>query len=105
MIAAELMSAGVSDDRIQVVPDEQQANLTALEMARSGDLVLILADAVARSWKQIIYFKPGEEVVASQPKAATVDIPPDIIGEFELDDSLELIRDEKGVRIARESED
>ena len=71
----------------------------------AGDLLLILADSIARSWKQIIYFKPGDEVVADQAGPAAVEIPPDVIGSFELDDNLELIRDERGVRIARESED
>jgi cyanophycin synthetase len=41
----------------------------ALEMARGGDLLLILADQVTRSWKQIIYFQPGEDVVSEHSGA------------------------------------
>jgi cyanophycin synthetase len=74
-------------------------------MARGGDLLLILADHVARSWKQIIYFEPDEDVVASAPSGKTVDVPEEFFGDFHFDEDLELIRDERGVRIARESED
>jgi len=105
ILAAALGEAGVEKHRIQLVPDEQEANLTALQMSRSGDLLLVLADSIARSWKQIIYFKPGEEVVAAEARPAAVEIPADVIGSFELDDNMELIRDERGVRIARENED
>lgn len=105
MLQRALIDAGIEDQYIHVVADEQEANLSALKMARAGDLVLILADAVARSWKQIIYFKPDDEVVPIQPKTGGVEIPEDIVGGFEFDDSMELIRDDRGVRIARETED
>ena len=105
MLRTALREAGIEDYCIQVVPDEQEANLCALQMAQAGDLVLVLADKIARSWKQIIYFKPGDEVVAAQAKPAAVEIPPDVVGGFEIDADMELIRDERGVRIARETED
>jgi cyanophycin synthetase len=50
-------------------------NLAALEMARGGDLVLILADNVTRSWKQIIYFQPGEDVVSESLGAPVIEMP------------------------------
>lgn len=105
MLATGLREAGVENQQIEVIADEQEANLGALKMARAGDLVLILADAVARSWKQIIYFKPGEEIVPIQPKTPVIEVPPDILGEFELEENMELIRDSRGVRIARDIED
>ena len=74
-------------------------------MARAGDLLLVLADNVARSWKQIIYFKPGEDVLTDAPPATAIEIPQEFFGEFEFDEDMELIRDERGVRIARETED
>ena len=67
--------------------------------------MLVLADHVARSWKQIIYFKPGDEVEQIAPVSQTVEVPQEFFGEFELDEDIELIRDERGVRIAREAED
>ena len=67
--------------------------------------MLVLADHVARSWKQVIYFKPGEDVLADAPPPKAVEIPQEFFGEFEMDDEMELIRDERGVRIAREQDD
>lgn len=100
-----LMEGGVDGDAIDIIENEEDANLAALKMARGGDLLLILADHVARSWKQIIYFEPDEDVVASAPSGKTVDVPEEFFGDFHFDEDLELIRDERGVRIARESED
>ncbi len=100
-----LIDNGVDDSRIEIVEDEEAANLHALNMARANDLVLILADHVARSWKQIIYFKPGDDVVSEAPAAKAMPVPEEFLGSFELEADLELIRDERGVRIARESED
>ena len=100
-----LIDAGVSPDAIAVADSEEQANLAALEMARGGDLVLILADNVTRSWKQIIYFQPGEDVGSSPAERPVVEIPEALLGQFSLAEDLELIRDERGVRIAREAED
>ncbi|NNL62877.1 MAG: cyanophycin synthetase, partial [Woeseiaceae bacterium] len=98
-----LLEAGVPADHIEVVPDEQEATMRALEMAVHGDLVLILGDNVKRTWKQIIYFKSGAKVAASGPGApATIDLP-DVDG-FSLDEDLEIISDERGVRIARSEE-
>ena len=100
-----LMENGVSDVQIEIVEEESAANEAALGMAKAGDLILVLADHVARSWKQIIYFKPGDEVMEHTPASTTVEIPQEFFGEFEFDESMELIRDERGVRIAREAED
>jgi UDP-N-acetylmuramyl tripeptide synthase len=35
---------GIESDRIELVPDEQEATSKALEIAAPGDLVLVLAD-------------------------------------------------------------
>lgn len=100
-----LLDAGVEAGHIELIEEEEAANTAALTMARAGDLLLILADHVARSWKQIIYFKPGEDVLREAPAARSIEIPQEFFGEFEFDDDMELIRDERGVRIAREAED
>jgi cyanophycin synthetase len=100
-----LLDNGVAEEQIEIIEEEEAANNAALNMARAGDLLLILADHVARSWKQIIYFKPGEEVLRDATPAKVMDIPQEFLGEFEFDEDMELIRDERGVRIARESED
>ena len=58
IMAAALLAAGVPQSAIAVIPDEQEAIDAALRMGRPGDLLLVFADALARSWKQIIYFRP-----------------------------------------------
>jgi cyanophycin synthetase len=83
-------------------------------MGEPGDLLLIFADALVRSWKQITKFKPlgGAAVkVVAPPLArvpfsdAKIDSRIEAAGahpEFNLDG---LIRDERGVRLAPESDD
>jgi cyanophycin synthetase len=100
-----LIEHGVDAGSIEIIEREEDANQHALELARGGDLLLILADQVTRSWKQIIYFQPGEDVVSDAPERGAVEIPEEFFGDFSLDEDLELIRDERGVRIARESDD
>jgi cyanophycin synthetase len=54
---------GVAPDRIHEVLDERAAVDFTLRHARPGDLVVVFADDVTRTWKQVIYF--GRE----EPKA------------------------------------
>ena len=53
-----LLEHGVAADQIAVIPDEQAAVDAALREAQPGDLVLIFGDAITRSWKQVIQFRP-----------------------------------------------
>jgi len=103
IIAAALRERGVPAKAIDVIPDEQQAVDHALRSGRPGDLVLIFADALTRTWKQITKFRPegappaaerGEPVLLTTPaeEAMTVDMEG-------------LVRDERGIRFARESDD
>jgi cyanophycin synthetase len=135
--AAALRAKGVPEEAISIIPDEQEAIDAALRMGQPGDLLLVFADALVRSWKQITKFRPdgaaveesSAEVVApadesslAAPAARTRtgtserragDGPADAvdhaagiasIGEPAL--NLEgLIRDERGIRIAPETED
>jgi cyanophycin synthetase len=70
--ATQLRSRGVPDSAISIIPDEQEAIDAALNMGQPGDLLLIFADALIRSWKQIIKFRPAG-VTASEPAAASGD--------------------------------
>ena len=100
-----LLASGVPDKQITVIADEQRAVDAALRMARAGDLLLVFGDSIARTWKQIIHFRPdgrGAAAAASPPARVEVTAPGP---GAELPDSEQLIRDERGVRLAREADD
>jgi len=107
IMADALRAAGVPDDRITIVPDEQQAVDAALAMAEAGDLLLVFGDQVTRTWKQIIHFQPEgaqrpvlvEQAAPAQPLRTRPD------ADAALPELANLIRDERGVRFARESDD
>jgi len=108
MLEAELLAMGVPAAHITVIPDEQQAIEGALRMARAGDLLLIFADAVSRSWKQVIYFKPEREAggaVAPRPPTRAPSLATPETSSSGLPEGAELIQDERGVRIARTQDD
>ena len=105
MLRRVLIDAGVSEDQIEVIPDEQACVHQALQMARPGDLVLMFGDDTTRCWKQITNFDVDEDIVVSESEedsAATASVD---VEEYVLDSSVNLIRDERGVRLAREESD
>jgi cyanophycin synthetase len=110
--AQALREAGVPENDITVIPDEQEAIEAALRMGEPGDLLLIFADALVRSWKQITKFKP--EGTAANPAARSPRSPaPEAKSEDKFETSAAapefnmegLIRDERGVRLAPEGDD
>jgi len=103
MLKNRLLELEIPADRIEVIPDEQEATARALESSANGDLVLILGDNTKRTWKQIIYFNSGAKAEDADTKAQmSIDLP-DIEG-FTITDDVEIISDERGVRIARGEE-
>jgi cyanophycin synthetase len=62
--SAALQARGVPEAAISVIPDEQEAIDAALHMGQPGDLLLIFADALTRSWKQITKFRSSPELAA-----------------------------------------
>lgn len=104
MLKNGLLEAGISAGRIDVIPDEQEATHAALQMAEPGDLILVLADAIKRTWKQIIYFdsEAKSDVITKKP-SIKLDLPQAEV--FSFDESIEIISDERGVRLAREAGD
>ncbi|HMB74959.1 MAG TPA: Mur ligase family protein, partial [Kiloniellaceae bacterium] len=115
-----LIAAGVAPDAIDVIPDEQEAVQAALEMGDAEDLVLIFGDNIARTWKQIIYFNREDEAgddeaasaepasaprLQSEPAHAAQPVPdaPEVPETLSAD-GVELVRDARGVRLAREPE-
>ena len=113
---------------VTMIVDEAQAIDAALKMGRTGDLVLIFADALVRGWKQIVNFNAGEhESVVPAPRAARAvpreavkeEAPADDIVPAKTPaahqpmpitwssrvDELVLLRDTRGVIPAREAND
>ena len=96
IIARALRESGVDADAISVIPDEQEAIDAGLRMGQPGDLLMVFADALARSWKQITKFKP-EGTAAAPAKAA--ELPPlRTVAAEEPEFDLEgLVREERGL--------
>jgi len=106
MQADALAAAGVPTGHIQTIPDEQEAVDAALRMARKDDLVVMFGDKVNRTWKQIIYFVPDDaEPSRSEAGAHVVDFEPEAVPEIAMRPAAGLVVDERGVRLARETEE
>ena len=104
MLREALLEAGVSPQAIDVIPDEQEAIEAALRRGRSGDLMLIFADALVRSWNQITRFRAADAPSTTGEPAGTPAFVDSAAGDIPLDEGQLLIRDERGVRLARETE-
>jgi cyanophycin synthetase len=107
MIEARLLELGVDRRDVEVITAEHEAVLHALNSASEGDLVVIFGDDITRCWKQIINFEADDDGDSDQGdgKAVTSYVEEDPAA-FRLEPGDELIRDERGVRIARqEAED
>jgi cyanophycin synthetase len=112
MLEKTLIEDGYPKEHMQVIPDEQDAIAAALSMARRGDLLLVFADMISRSWKQIIYYKPdGDEArlrrPASNPPPPKEPSSPSVsrLRAQEAFSGETVIQDERGVRLARETDD
>jgi cyanophycin synthetase len=99
-----LQAGGVAEADISIIADEQQAVDAALRMAGPGDLVLVFAYALTRTWKQIIRFKPEGDMPMAAQRAEVPAL------ETTLDEQLVaamegVVRDERGLRFEREESD
>ena len=79
----------------------------ASDIASLGqNLLLVFADKVSRSWKQIIYFQPEHKSVPPPaPSEVKMTQPFAIDARTGVVEGAELIEDARGVRIARETDD
>ena len=106
IIARALLAAGVAEEAIQQIPDEQQAIDAALRMGRPGDLLLVFADALARSWKQITKFAPDGAGPRSARKVELPSLEPAPSADEAVVAAMEgVIREERGLVFARHDED
>jgi cyanophycin synthetase len=105
MLRNQLIANGVADSAVDIVPLEVESVAAALDMAQEGDLVVLFADDVRRSWNQVIHYEvdSDREDAAETTKSAHsfVEADPEA---FSLEPGARLVRDERGVRLAREEE-
>ena len=106
LIAATLREHGVADHQISIIPDEQDAIDAGLRMAQAGDVLLVFADALVRSWKQVIKFKPeGAPQKVAIVAEKTVEEDATVEPGFSPEQWEGISRDERGIFISRESDD
>jgi len=106
MLRDQLLESGAAESCLQVIPNEVSAVNAALEMATDGDLVVIFGDNIERCWNQVA----GHQVDGEEPTGAIDEKPVQSFVEedpeaFTLEPGSELIKDERGVRIARVDEE
>ncbi len=104
IIATALRANGVVDAAITIIPDEQLAIDAALRMGQPGDLVLVFADALARSWKQITKFQPDGDMPKAAPKVE-LPLPEPALDEHALAAMEGVVREERGLVFEREESD
>ncbi len=118
LMAKALRAAGIAEDRFAIVIDEAEAIEAGLAAGKPGDLVVIFADNLTRSWKQIIYFGGGDpstavgeptlSPVTVQPATAPAAVAPPVTDDeptITSSGGRQVIADSRGVRLARETED
>jgi cyanophycin synthetase len=113
LMAAALAEANVPADRFEIIVDEVAAVDAALRLAQPGDLLTVFGDNITRTWKQIIYFEDPTSEGALEPEhrqtqpIAEPEVPRAAFAEVverHLDGAA-IIVDERGVRLARETDD
>ncbi len=105
LLSKGLKQNGVEQSHIEIIEDETEAVDAALRMAESGDLLLIFGDDITRCWKQIIHFNPDNIEPVKQAGEASDKgyVLPDP-GAFSYGEGQKIIRDERGVRLAKVDE-
>ena len=104
MLQKQLLDSGTNTDQIEIIADETSAIAHALGIAQEGDLLLIFGDNITRCWKQIIHFNTDNQ--KSNLPANDAAVSNVIVNEDEKDfiESMSLVKDERGVRLARMEE-
>jgi cyanophycin synthetase len=104
MLQQQLLESGVSEDQITIIANEVEAIEHALGIAQDDDLLLIFGDNITRCWKQIIHYNPENQ---KSKTSTTENVVSNVIVEEENNDldSMQLIKDDRGVRLARIEED
>ena len=94
-----LLELGVEDDNIHVIPEEDKAVEFSLNMAEEGDLLVITAEDLPGTWKQITTFD-SDDRPTKETLPGTKVFPPGKAREYELESDEEIIIDDRGARIS-----
>jgi len=105
LLREALLESGVDTGCIEVIPDEVAALDRALQLARPGDLLLCFIDQISRSWSQVAQFRPDIPSHARIDKRASGAVEMPSVPEPQVGLLEAIIRDERGVRLAKEQED
>jgi cyanophycin synthetase len=108
MLQDVLRENGVSHSAISVIPEEPKAVEAALQMGQQGDLILIFADILTRSWKQVTKFKGDDaadsaEATRSAMSSSAADSDEVAIPDAPLEEGW--VREERGVRFVASNRD
>ena len=110
-MAAALRESGIADSAITIVPEEVEAVDTALTMAEKGDLVMIFADALARTWKQITKFGIGGDEGYEAARGGAVEalaptsLDPAEDHAYDATEMQGMVRDDRGLHYTRMDEE
>jgi cyanophycin synthetase len=104
MIRAQLILEGVDESAIEMIADEQASVAHALDFCDAGDLLVVFGDDITRCWKQIINVKTDDSGLEIENRKENGSEATEVVEHFELSDGQSLIRDERGVRIAKTEE-
>jgi cyanophycin synthetase len=103
MLKESLMASGVGESQIELIISEEDAVETALEKCQQGDLLLIFADHISRTWKQIV--QRGEaQTEKPEPAVNTGMQIEENYPEFEPPAGQKVVRDGRGVLLAVDEE-
>ena len=103
LLKQSLIDNGIKEENIVVILDEVKGIDYALDNAQEGDLLVLLADKIKRSWKQVIHFKDKKpELVKAKAKSIPkieeiTSLSPELAEAIKVG----LISDERGVRLVR----
>ncbi len=106
LLRESLVEHGAAAEQVVMIPDEQAAIDAALREAQPGDLLLLFADAITRSWKQVIKFQPEAPAhVAERARASRPEPVPTINASLFEEGRREFVRESRGVWLPREADD
>ncbi len=105
MLKETLIAEGVDPAKIELIIDEEQAVEAALEKCQQGDLLLIFADNISRTWKQIVQ-RGGEnpEVPKEEVPVPQGLVSEEVYPEFQPPAGQKVLRDGRGVLLVVDEE-